>query len=112
MCVPLSGNLFRFSELVVFFLGLCGFCPVAVSEATCLSVAETTAVIKSEGVHCLTCRPPTRGGRGGGALTFFFNHASTGYPRHRENRENGQKKSLSGKTQGIWKFCQNTGNFV
>ena len=25
------------------------------------------------------------------------------------NRENGQKKSLSGKTQGIWKFCQNTG---
>ena len=32
-----------------------------------------------------------------------------GYPRHRENRENGQKKSLSGKTQGIWKFCQNTG---
>ena len=35
-----------------------------------------------------------------------------GYPRHRENRENGQKKSLSGKTQEIWKFCQNTGNFV
>ena len=35
-----------------------------------------------------------------------------GYPRHREyreNRENGKKKSLSGKTQGIWKFCQNTG---
>ena len=31
------------------------------------------------------------------------------YPRHRENRENGKKKSLSGKTQGIWKFCQNTG---
>ena len=25
------------------------------------------------------------------------------------NRENGQKKSLSGKTQGIWKVCQNTG---
>ena len=23
-----------------------------------------------------------------------------------------EKKSLSGKTQGIWKFCQNTGNFV
>ena len=36
-------------------------------------------------------------------------HYYTGYPRHRENRENGQKKSLSGKTQGIWKFCQNTG---
>ena len=33
----------------------------------------------------------------------------SGYPRHRENRENGQNKSLSGKTQGIWKFCQNTG---
>ena len=31
------------------------------------------------------------------------------YLRHRENRENGKKKSLSGKTQGIWKFCQNTG---
>ena len=29
----------------------------------------------------------------------------SGYPRHRENRENGpQKESLSGK------FCQNTGN--
>ena len=23
-----------------------------------------------------------------------------------------KKKILSGKTQGIWKFCQNTGNFV
>ena len=33
----------------------------------------------------------------------------SGYLRHRENRENGQKKSLSGKTQGIWQFCQNTG---
>ena len=31
----------------------------------------------------------------------------------RENRENGNyKKSLSGKTEGIWKFCQNTGNLV
>ena len=39
-------------------------------------------------------------------------NSCTGYPRHRENRENGQKKSLSGKTQGIWKFCQNSGNFV
>ena len=29
----------------------------------------------------------------------------SGYPWHRENRE----KSLSGKTQGIWKCCQNTG---
>ena len=36
----------------------------------------------------------------------------TGYPLHRENRENGQKKSLSGKTRVIWKFCQNTGNLV
>ena len=35
-----------------------------------------------------------------------------GYQFHREdreNRENDQKKSLSGKTQGIWKFCRNTG---
>ena len=31
------------------------------------------------------------------------------YPRHRENRENGQENSLSGKTQGIWIFCQKTG---
>ena len=38
----------------------------------------------------------------------FARIRSTGYPLHRENRENGQKKSLSGKTQGIWKFCQNT----
>ena len=29
---------------------------------------------------------------------------SPGYPRHRENRENGQKHSLSGKTPGIWTF--------
>ena len=35
-----------------------------------------------------------------------------GYPRHRENRENDQNNSLSGKTQGIWIFCQNTGNLV
>ena len=33
--------------------------------------------------------------------------SSIGYPLHRENRENGQK--MSGKTQKIWKFCQNTG---
>ena len=31
-----------------------------------------------------------------------------GYPRHRGNRENDQRNSLSGKTQGIWKCCQNT----
>ena len=36
----------------------------------------------------------------------------TGYPWHMENRKNGQKDSLSGKTQGILKYCQNTGNFV
>ena len=35
-----------------------------------------------------------------------------GSPRHRENRENGPKKTMSGKTQGILKFCQNTGNLV
>ena len=34
-------------------------------------------------------------------------HDIAGYPLHRENRENGQNNSLSGKTQGIWKFCQN-----
>ena len=33
----------------------------------------------------------------------------SGYPLHRENRENGPKNSLSGKTLEIWKFCQNTG---
>ena len=32
----------------------------------------------------------------------------TGYPLHRENRLMA-KTSLSGKTQGIWNFCQNTG---
>ena len=30
---------------------------------------------------------------------------TTGYPLHRENRENGQKNSVSEKTQGIW-FAQ------
>ena len=39
----------------------------------------------------------------------FCHPTVAGYPRHRENRENGQKKFLSGKTQGIWKFCQTTG---
>ena len=33
----------------------------------------------------------------------------TGYPLHRENYQNN---SLSGKTQGILTFCQNTGNLV
>ena len=33
----------------------------------------------------------------------------SGYLRHMENRENGQKKSLSGKTRRILKFCQNRG---
>ena len=37
--------------------------------------------------------------------------ALTGYPQHRENREYGKKKSLSGKTQGILKFYQSKGNF-
>ena len=36
--------------------------------------------------------------------------SKTGYPWHRENRENGPKISLSGKIQGVWKFCQNTQN--
>ena len=35
-----------------------------------------------------------------------------GYPVHRESRENGQNNSLLGKTQGIWKSYQNTGNLV
>ena len=39
-------------------------------------------------------------------------HLNAGSPQHRENRENGQIHSLSGKTQEIWKFCQNTGKFV
>ena len=33
------------------------------------------------------------------------------FPLHRENRENDEKDPPSGKTQGIWKFFQNTGNF-
>ena len=37
-------------------------------------------------------------------------YLEAGYPLHRENRENDKKKS--GKTQGIWKFCQNTGILV
>ena len=35
-----------------------------------------------------------------------------GNPRHRENGKWQKKKKLSGKTQGIWEFCQNTGNLV
>ena len=35
--------------------------------------------------------------------------AKAGHPLHRENREKAQIDSLSGKTQGIWKLCQNTG---
>ena len=42
--------------------------------------------------------------------TFGVLSSVAGYPRHRENRENGhQKKSLSGKTQGIWKFAKTQG---
>ena len=47
-----------------------------------------------------------------GPLLIYLSRPIPRYPRHRENRENGQKKSLSGKTQGIWKYCQNTGNLV
>ena len=64
------------------------------------------------------CRGPGGGGgEGGGAwdgkggevldLSTLDTHFQG--PRHRENRENGEMNSLSGKTQGIWKFCQNTG---
>ena len=36
--------------------------------------------------------------------------AYTRYPMHRKNIESGPpKKFLSGKTQGIWKLCHNTG---
>ena len=42
-------------------------------------------------------------------MTFYCDSLHLGYPLHREN---SPKKSLSGKTQGIWKFCQNTGNLV
>ena len=36
-------------------------------------------------------------------LAYYLppDHDGTGYPLHRENRENGHKNSLSGKTQGI-----------
>ena len=36
-------------------------------------------------------------------------YISTGYPWHRENRENYPKESLSGKPHGLWKFCQTQG---
>ena len=38
-------------------------------------------------------------------LIIFWVACITGYPLHRENRENDQINSLSGKTQGIW-FAQ------
>ena len=37
------------------------------------------------------------------------NLQDAGSPLQRENRINSQKIYLSWKTQGIWKFCQNTG---
>ena len=33
-------------------------------------------------------------------------------PLHRENWENCPRNSLSGRTQGIWKYCQNIGNLI
>ena len=39
----------------------------------------------------------------------WWGNLSTGYPRHGENRGDGITNSLSGKTQGVWKVCQNTG---
>ena len=41
--------------------------------------------------------------------TLKFPALESGYPLHEENSRKWQKKSLSRKTQGIWKFCQNTG---
>ena len=57
------------------------------------------------------------GGRLHGLILLTFNlykrdDFNTWSPLRKENRENGQNNSLSGKTQGIWKFCQNTGNFA
>ena len=37
------------------------------------------------------------------------NQINGGHSCHKGNRENDPKNSLSGKTQGIWKVCQNTG---
>ena len=39
----------------------------------------------------------------------LFDESNLCYPRSPLHRENGKKKSLSGKTQEILKFCQNTG---
>ena len=40
------------------------------------------------------------------------NRHATHTQLHRENRESGEKNTLSGKTQRMWVFCLNTGNFV
>ena len=65
-----------------------GECDPVVSIETCCSPGESIV-----------------GGGGGGG--------SAGSPLNRENKENMLiQKSLSEKIQGIWKCCQNTGNFV
>ena len=53
----------------------------------------------------------TNFGKSDSSLSVSMSHVS-GYPLHRGNRENGQKHSLTGKTQEIWKFCQNTRKLV
>ena len=45
-------------------------------------------------------------------IMIFFHGNSMKVPIAQGKQGNGKQKSLSGKTQSIWQFCQNTGNFA
>ena len=42
-------------------------------------------------------------------LRVFLSVVNIRVPTAQGKRENGERHPLSGETQGIWKFCQNTG---
>ena len=95
-----------------------------------VAVPDTHLFVR--GITRLICSQSTftvgGGGGGGGAVDTLTpglmslspclwmipscNHPLDRVPTAQAKQGKWQKKSLSGKTQGIWKFCQNTGNFV
>ena len=82
-----------------------------ISHSPCPSISSVCAATTSR-LSSRTSTSPSpcvTSGQASQQVRCATDYSKAGYPL---NRENGQKHSLSGKTQGIRKFCQNTGNLV
>ena len=80
---------------------------IRVQSSTCRVSVEFCPIILNTYCHTPPILRPLLYLRGSQMLGLV-----SGYPRHMGKQGKWPKKSQSGKTQGIWKFCQNTGNFV